>query len=289
MMSQAQRDETAAAPMLRRFTDLSRYTIGATDGDIGAVDDLYFDDVSWTVRYVVADTGGWLFGRKVLLSPAALRGFDPIGGRLRTELTRQKVEESPSIDTQKPVSRQHETEFHSYYGYSPYWAGPYRWGAYAYPYPLLDAGVVPPVTESPRESRVAEELAARERDSHDEHLRSARAVTGYGISATDGELGHVEDFLFDEQDWAIRYLIVDPRNWWPGPHVLIGTDWIRGVSWSDATVEVDVTREAVRNAPRYEPTSVFSREEEMRLYGHHGRPGYWDGRPEAWRHYPPAA
>src|SRR4051794_28136384 len=102
-------DETAAAPMLRRFTVLRDYTIGAADGDIGHVDDVYFDDVSWTVRYVVADTGGWLSGRKVLLSPAVLRGIEPAGSRVRTELTRREVEASPSIDTDKPVSRQQET------------------------------------------------------------------------------------------------------------------------------------------------------------------------------------
>jgi hypothetical protein len=286
-MTQRHGDKSAAAPMLRRFGDLRSYTIGATDGDIGSIDDLYFDDLSWTVRYLVADTGGWLSGRKVLLSPAALRGIDAAGARLRTNLTRGQVEGSPSIDTQKPVSRQHETEFLSYYDYSPYWAGPYRWGAYAYPYP--GEGLLPPMA-GPAESRVAEELAARERQTHDEHLRSVREVTGYGIRATDGELGHVEDFLFDEQDWAIRYLIVDPRSWWPGPHVLVGVDWIRSVSWDGSTVDVDVSREAVRNAPRYEPGGPFGREEEARFYGYYGRPGYWDRDAEGWRkHYPPAA
>jgi hypothetical protein len=285
-MTTERREFTAAAPMLRRFHDLRSYTIGATDGDIGSVDDVYFDDLGWTVRYLVADTGTWLSGRKVLLSPAALRGFDPTGMRVRTDLTRRRIEESPSIDTQRPVSRQHETEFLSYYGYSPYWTGPYRWGASAYPYP--EVGVLPPVTEHPVQSRVAEELAARERQSRDEHLRSARAVSGYGIRATDGDLGHVEDFLIDEQDWAIRYLIVDPRSWWPGPHVLIGTDWVRGVSWDESVVEVDVTRDAVRNAPRWDPAARWGREEETRLYAHHGRPGYWDRGSESWRHRPAA-
>jgi hypothetical protein len=115
--------------------------------------------------------------------------------------------------------------------------------------------MVPPPGSPPRQNRTAEEVAARQRAGRDEHLRSARAVSGYGIRATDGELGHVEDFLIDESDWAIRSLIVDPRSWWPGPHVLIGTDWIREVSWEDRTVEVDVTRETVRNAPAYPPAA----------------------------------
>jgi hypothetical protein len=274
--------------MLRRFTALRDFTIGAADGDIGAVDDIYFDDLSWTVRYLVVDTGTWLASRKVLLFPASVEAFDGPGARVRTGLTRRQVQDSPSIDTRKPVSRQHETALLTHYGYAPYWTGPYRWGPYAYPYPLVGAGGLPPTPDAPR-NRVAEELAARERESRDEHLRSARAVTGYGIRASDGDLGHVEDFLVDEQDWAIRYLIVDPKSWWPGPHVLVGIDWVRGVSWDDQVVEVDVSREAVRNAPPYDATGGFGREQETRLYAHHGRPGYWDRRPEAWMLYPPAA
>jgi hypothetical protein len=286
-MTQRRADESAAAPMLRRLTDLRDFTIGATDGDVGSVDDVYFDDTSWTVRYLVVDTGTWLPGRKVLLSPALLRGIDGAGRRIRTDLTREQVHDSPSIDTQRPVSRQHEADLLSHYGYEPYWSGPYRWGAYATPYPI--AGLLPPAAEPPGPSRVAEEVVARERAGRDEHLRSAREVSGYGIRATDGELGHVEDFLIDESDWAIRYVIVDPRSWWPGPHVLIGMDWIRGVSWEDGTVEVDVTREAVRNAPPYETAGPFDRDDETRLYAHHGRPGYWDRPAERWTYLPPAA
>ena len=280
-----QSEARATAPMLRRVHDLRGYSIGATDGDIGTLEDVYFDDLSWTVRYLVVDTGTWLSGRTVLLSPAALRGFDAAARLVRTNLTRQQVQDSPSIDTEKPVSRQHETDFLSYYGYEPYWAGPYRWGPYIEPYPLD----LPPVSTGPRRGAVAEELAAREREYRDEHLHSARDVTGYGIRATDGELGHVEDFLVDERDWAMRYLIVDPQNWWPGPHVLVGTDWISGVNWAESIVEVNVTRDAVRNAPQWDPSRPFGREDEARLYGHYGRAGYWDRRPEDSRVYPPAA
>jgi hypothetical protein len=109
--------------------------------------------------------------------------------------------------------------------------------------------VLPSSPGRPHENRVAEELAARERQDQDPHLRSAHAVTGYGIRATDGELGHLEDFFIDEQDWSIRYLVVDPRSWWPGPHVLVNPDWARDVSWDEGVVEVGVTREAVRRAP----------------------------------------
>jgi len=112
---------------------LHGFTIGATDRDIGTVKEGYFDDLSFTVRYLVVDTGGWLAERQVLLSPIALRAMDWDHRRITAALTKAQVEKSPPIDTDKPVSRQHETAYYGYYGYSPYWTGPYLWGAYPYP------------------------------------------------------------------------------------------------------------------------------------------------------------
>jgi hypothetical protein len=276
--------------MLRRVRDLQSFTIGATDGDIGKVDDIYFEDTSWTVRHLVIDAGGWLVGRQVLISPRAIQKVDPLGQRLVTNLTKQQVENSPGLDTARPVSRQYETSLYDYYGYPYYWAGPYRWGMSAYPYsaPYPSAAPYPPGTSAADRPAVVEELAARE-EGADSGLRSARAVSGYGIQARDGTLGHVEDYLVDDGVWAIRYLIVDPRNWWPGAHVLVSTEWITAIHWNDSTVEVNVTKEAVRNAPPYDPTSGVGREYETLYHRHHGRRGYWERHPEAWRMYPPAA
>jgi hypothetical protein len=225
-------------------------------------------------------TEPWLSSRKVLVSPTAVQGLDPTAERVETTLTCRQVEESPAIDTAKPVSRQHDTALSAHYGFSPCWTGPYRWDRMPTRTPCSRPACRLP-TLPPYENRVGEEMAARERQSQDPHLRSAAAVTGYGIRATDGELGHVEDFLVDEQDWAIRYLVVDPRSCGPGRHVVIATDWIRSVSWDDSVVEVDVTRDAVRAAPRYEPGAALTRDDETRLYAHHRRPGYWVRRPDA--------
>ena len=111
--------------MLRSMTDLKGFTIGAIDGDIGQVEAFYFDDASFTVRHLVVDTGGWLGGRKVLISPRALRDIDWDGRRINAALTKAQVEKSPNIDTDQPVSRQHEIEYYRYYGYPSYWSGPY--------------------------------------------------------------------------------------------------------------------------------------------------------------------
>jgi hypothetical protein len=274
--------------MLRPFDELSRYTIGAVDGDIGQLHDAYFDDASWTVRHLVVDTGNWLPGRHVLLSPRAMPSIDAAAERIATSLTRQQIRDAPGVDTARPVSRQQEAELSMYYGHPYYWGGPYRWGVTPYPFATLSPPPRPSETVGqPREGR-----------ADDSALRSVREVLGYGIAATDGDLGHVEDVLIEDASWAIRYFVVDPRSWWPGPHVMVPTEWLTDFSWTDRLVRVDVTREAVRNAPEYVPPDQappadgaargVSRDYERRLYGHYGRPGYWERDPEIWLRRPAA-
>lgn len=267
---------------LRPLEELQSYTIGATDGDIGTIADVYFDDQSWTARYLVVDTGRWLSKRQVLIPPRAIQQIDAGGHRLITNLTRQQVKDSPPIETDRPVSRPYEMELYGHYGYPYYWIGPYRWGltplGYGAPYPVG----APPAGESLAPA-VVEELAAREREQADPHLRSARDVRGHGIKATDGELGHVVDVWLEEESFAIRYLIVDPTSWWPGPHVLISTEWITAVSWGDSVVEVNVTKHQVRDAPQYHSTAGLDRDYEARYYRHYGRPGYWERPDDRWR------
>ncbi|MGD0661372.1 MAG: PRC-barrel domain-containing protein, partial [Syntrophorhabdales bacterium] len=165
--------------------DLKGYAIGATDGDIGKADDFYFDDDFWTIRYLVAETGSWLFNRKVLISPFALGEVDVSRERLNVTLTKKQVEKSPDIDTDKPVSRQHEMLYLDYYGYPYYWGGDYLWGYMAYP------------RLSKADLRRDEKAQAKREAAYDSHLRSANKVTGYHIEATDGGIGHVEDFIID--------------------------------------------------------------------------------------------
>jgi hypothetical protein len=257
--------------MLRTAGELKGVTIEAMDGDIGSVQDLYFDDQTWTVRYLVVDTGTWLPGRQVLISPFAFQAI-PGASRLRTSLTKQQVRNSPSIETDRPVDRQREVEFSQYYGYPYYWVGPYRWGDLAYPaLPLTPA----------QPSKAEEEMLARERDNADPNLRSARDVMGYYIQATDGDLGHVEDFLVDDETWAIRYSIVDTRNWLPGRKVLVSPEWIERVSWKESKVYVDLSKRHIEEAPEFDPSVSLSREHEEQLYTHLGRAKYWEREPRA--------
>ena len=260
--------------MLRNVKDLQGYAIRATDGVIGEVDDFYFDDEDWAIRYLIVDTGTWLSGRKVLISPLAIGHPDWLGQLLPVSLTKVQVEKSPDIDTRKPVSRQQEAEYFGYYGYPYYWEGVGVWGLDSY---LSGMGAYPGgvTTEPPFEEDMRTRRAAAKQAPGDCHLRSCRAVIGYQIHATDGDIGRVGDFLVDEHTWKIRFLAVDTSNAWGGHQGLIAPPWIEAVDWSTETVSVDLTRHAIKAAPPYDPVAQFTREQEQALYEHYGRTGYW--------------
>ncbi len=271
--------------MFRTFVDLSNCTLAATDGDIGSIEDVYFDDESMTVRYLVVDTGTWLPGRKVLLSPRSLTSQNADKGRIAVNLTKQQVKDSPDIDTERPIERKHEVALADYYGYPNYWGGPYRWGTL--PYPELNAlgGFTPGPAPQGMAGTVAQEVRARAEQSVNPRLHSAEDATGYAIQATDGPIGHVEDWVIDDREWAIRYLIVDTVNWLPGKKVLVAANWIERFSYDDSKVYVDMTRESVKSAPEFEPDRL-DRMYEERLHRHYGKRGYWEEPAEAWRVLP---
>jgi sporulation protein YlmC with PRC-barrel domain len=267
-----------ATTMLRSTKDLEGYAIEATDGMIGEVKDVYFDDEKWVVRYLIVETGSWLASRKVLISPIAIGKADWAARVLAVSITKDQVRNSPDIDTDKPVSRQHEMQYLNYYSYPYYWGGANFWGNSTYPGAMLTgvgyagSGAEFLVAQAAR-GRADAETEGRQKG--DPHLRSGNAVMNYHIEATDGGMGKVKSLLIDEETWAVRYLVVDTSNWWLGQQVIIAPQWIQAIGWPDATIDVKVTRQAVKDAPRYDPSAPLSRDHEMSLHQHYGRAGYW--------------
>lgn len=255
--------------MLWNMERVRGYTLAATDGHIGKVVDLYVDDAAWTVRYFVVDTGTWLSGRQVLIAPLAVGRPD---GQLRefpVPLTRQQIENSPDIETDKPVSRRQEEMIQGYYGWPPYWLTPVEaGGAWASGFAGHSSGTD---TSDIRRAR-------RDIEEGDPHLRSAREVEGYHIATASGEVGHVEDFLIDDDGWIIRYLVIDTRNWLPGRKVLLAPHWVERIEWSERRVYVSPTRDAIRSSPPYDPSAPVDRPYEERLFRHYGQEPYWDQR-----------
>lgn len=205
--------------------------LGASDGEIGHVKDFYFDDQTWTLRYLVADTGGWLEGCWVLISPHSLGHLDREGKVLPVNLTRKKIEESPSTYEHEPVTRQQEEEYYRHYGY-PYYAQSWPlWGLASYPV------IVPPPPETDKEN-----------NKMDSHLRSTRAVAGYSIEASDGVIGQVTDFMFDGRTWLIREIVVECGHWYSGNKITIPTGNVSRIKYEDSAIYVDSTKSAFMKA-----------------------------------------
>ena len=245
--------------MLRSAKHILGYTVKASDGDMGKVKDVLFDDRQWTIRYIVVDTGHWLPGRQVLISPASVGKADWNSKELGVALDRKRIEESPSIDQDMPVSRQKELELVKYYGWIPYW----------------QTGQIPMGVAMMTPIMPAEETTPDEVKKGDPHLRSIHEVVGYHIHATDGMIGHVDDFIVQTDGWVIRYIVADTRNWIPGRKVLVSPTWAHKIDWDERAVYIDMEREIIRHSAVYDHSSPINREYEVHLYDYYGRPKYW--------------
>lgn len=245
--------------MLQTIRYLKRYSVLARDGEVGRIVDLFFSDQSWTISYLVVKTG-WLFGRKLLIAPEGVDDLDRPEEQLMLRISREQVEQSPEIDVDQPVSRQKQEELHRYFGWTtPYWL-PAE--------PALTSPLPPPLTAPPMAKPAADE-------GSDPHLRSAGEVIDYTLQARDGELGHVDDFLIDDEHWRIRYLVIDTGNWLSGKKVLISPAEARQLSWEERRVQIERSREEIRNSPEYDPSELVSRDYEERLHDYFGWPKYW--------------
>ena len=224
--------------MFTELSSLNGYSLSSTDGEIGTIVDTYFDDDSWSVRYFVVDTGSWLTGRRVLVSPLAISEAPDADSRsIATRLSRSQIEQCPDFGTHLPLVRQKEQQMAEFFQWDMYWKQ-------ATPV----SGTVPPLV--PPESRIPDKTT----DERDASLRSCNEICGYSIHATDGEIGHVEDFLMsDAGDWSIAFMLVDTKNWLPGKIVLIDPQWIVEYRWDSREALVSLSRARVENAPQYEP------------------------------------
>jgi len=265
--------------MLRNSQEINTYVLDAKDGEAGSVNDLFFDDQDWVIRYLVVQTGNWLASRKVLISPYSIGKPDWKNKRLPINSSKQQVKESPDVATDMPVSRQFEVTYADYYRYPYYWEGTGLWGDGVYFPTLLGSDYAGDGTMGRVRAEIAEDYVRAEESRHetdDPHLRSCKAVVGYHVHATDGELGHISEMLVDEETWAIRYLVVDTSNWWMGQKVLVPPQWITDINWADSKVSINLTRETIKNSPHYDTTAELNRQHEEALYKHYGRPNYWE-------------
>jgi hypothetical protein len=252
------RARRAEDEMLRSARDIFGYRLQASDGEIGKVEDFFFDDQSWVVRYLVVRTGFFPENRRVLISPRALGRPDWNTRLLPVLLTKKQVSSSPDIDVDRPVSRQHELSLHNHYNWIPYW------DAYAGP------GSLGPMPAFPAEEK-REDTPVK----GDTHLQSMRDVAGYLVMVTEGEIGKTEDFIIDDEDMKVRYIVVAIEHNRAIKKVLVSPEWIKSIEWPQNSINLDTNRKTVLESPVYDPSSPVNRECEEVLYDYYGRPKYW--------------
>ena len=237
--------------MIFRIKELLRYKVHARDGVLGEVEDFYFDDFEWCLRYMVVSGGDEMDGRRLLISTAAVERPDPSTTELKINLSKETTKNSPEITLDRPITREEQIAIHSYYEWPLYWEAS---GLSAYP-------LVEMVTD----------MRKQEAENEGVHpLRSARQVLGLSIKARDGHLGSVEDFLVEDEKWNMYYLVIDTGSWLPGRQVIISPQWIENIRWEDSEVEVDLNQETIKNSPEYDPTTPLDSEYEARLSEYYG-------------------
>lgn len=242
--------------MLRSLKSLKGFALHATDGDLGSVEDFYFDDVHWTIRYLVADTSRWLPGRRVLLSPAVLGEPSRATSAIPVSLTKERVKHAPDVESDRPLSRQREIELARHYKWPEYWG--------------VGGPVVPP---APPELQKPSTKASGK--PPDPHLRSLSEVVGYRVLSGETRVGRVDDLVADTADWVVRYFVVDTREWRPGGQVLLAPTWVERIDWAEHGLITELTEAELEACPPYRPSESVEREFEEELHARVGRPGYW--------------
>lgn len=243
--------------MFRSIKVLTEYTVLVKDGDIGKTLEFLFDDKTWIIRYLVVDTDNWLPRRKVLISPVAFSQPDQRLRQFPVKLTKEQVKNSPDIEVDKPISRQHQTQLNKYYAWPHYWT---------------KNGDYPPSLFSPSISETEHELSPVQEEKGDPDLRSTEEVFDYYVQALDGEVGHVEDFIVDDVLWMIRYVVIEMEDWLSDRKILIPSSQIRKVECPEKRIYLDLFQEQVRHSSEYKPSDMVNREYEIWFYDHYGRP-----------------
>jgi hypothetical protein len=235
--------------MLRSLKALERYTVRATDGEVGSVANFLLDDGRWIVRYLILDPSASLEPRRILIPPVPAHQTARSARRFCLPLTMYRIKRAPAVDEDLPPSREHERNFYHHFGYPYYW--------------VLDE-------PAPGEFTVLSDKV---------RLRSVKSIDGYCLHGSDAAVGHVSDVIIDDHDWEVRYLVVDTGAWWSGHKVLLSPHWASRIDWAGRKVHVDMPCAAIKDSPEWGTAEDLDRRFENGAHEYYGHPVYWSAGP----------
>jgi uncharacterized protein YrrD len=218
------------------------FSLSATDGEVGRIEEIYFDDRNWAIRYLVVKTVQWFSGRNVLISPHAFDRSRWVAETFPVNLTKKQILDSPDVDTDKPLSSKHTAALNEYYLWQPF----------------IDNGFYAPVhCDAPTLSEDAETNIPTD-DSF--HLRSTRQTKGFRVHATDGEIGYVSDFIVNDEDWKLGYLVVATKSIFRDQNMLISVRDIMETKWAKRDIYLDISVKAVEQSKTFDGFTVVDPE-----------------------------
>lgn len=232
--------------MQRGLNGLTGYTIKARNGELGKVAEFYFDDETWIIRYMVVETGNWLFNRKVLIPHKALGSVDWDEGIFHVNLTMKQVSDSPDIDSKMTISRAQEIELYSHYSYSNYWGEPF----YTESASAMVANSIPS----------AEAVQMPKKQKKDSHLCSSEKIKGFQIQTHEGMAGLVADFIVDDVTWMLNFMVISRHNRSQDENMLISPKWIEEIDWIESKVSVNISKETIEQGPGFDPLIPVARD-----------------------------
>lgn len=198
------------------------YKISAIDGEIGKVKEFYFDETSWTVRYIIVETGSLFFGRKVMISTQAIIDAQWETEHFLTNMTIQQIENSPKVDDGKQLTRGQEILLNQHYNWKSYW----------------DASI----------QKIA--------DGSNSYLVHANDLTGYQLIASDGQVGNIKDLIVAKASWKINSIVIDAFKTSPAKEILLSPKWIKEINADRSAAVSDHTTAEIKSNPAYNPERV---------------------------------
>jgi sporulation protein YlmC with PRC-barrel domain len=248
---------------------LSKAVITNQEGDeIARVEDIYFDNASWNIKYFVCRVGHLIQKKDVLIGVNSILEIDPIKRSIRTNFTEGEIASCPDKDEHKPISRLHEERLQSYFGWSPYWGQTVipSIGTFGYANPVQPNATPHPAYENELNIPVEQRTSYSHEDAN---LLSLNEISGYHIEASDGSIGHAADWFIDTSNWEIAYLMIDTRNWLPGKKVAVDKAWVNDITWHDRMIRVELNKEEIGDSPEYHGEKILDRDFINNLSNYH--------------------
>jgi len=271
--------------MLRKAHSLIGTKIHATDGEMGHIEDFYFDDAKWMIRYMIVRTGSWFSGKHVMLAPSTIGDVVWEKHSVNVNLSKEQITKSPDLNMEMPVTREQEIDLVRELNYPTYWSGT--------PGPISDSistmglaatggpgmAVGPYTGPSGLPNEVASDIystdisnpsalgadpantaeteiradvtRAAQAGAVSVQLHEVKRLTGFQVVGSDDAVGKVSDFMIDDESWQVASLLLDTTAWWPGGEVLVATGLITGINPSHSQIRIKSTRDEIKSSPEY--------------------------------------